>query len=112
MKFKPSASKVLNTLFDTFGQPAQLIFRNKTTVEVLVIHRFPDKVLDLMESHICTETNIFEVRLSEILSNLSSELDVTQALSQIVTEGKTYTIQGESLRDQHGLVLRIQAYAS
>ena len=108
MKYKPSASKLLNILFATFGQSAQLIFKDKTTVEALVIHRFPDKVLDLMESHISTETNIFEIRLSE----LSSELDATKILSKIVMAGKTYTVQGEPIRDQHGLVLKVQAYAS
>ena len=63
--FKPSANTLLNILFATFGQPAQLIFTDKTSVEVRVIHRFPDKVLDVMESQIYTETNVFEVRLSE-----------------------------------------------
>ena len=104
MKFKPSASTLLNVLFATFGQSAQLIFKDKTTVETLVIHRFPDKVLDLLESHISTETHLFEVRLSE--------LDAAKALSKIVTGRKSYTVQGEPIRDQHGLVLRIQAYAS
>ena len=102
--FKPSASKVLNTLFATFGQSAQLVFKDKTSAEVLVIHRFPDKVLDLMESHIVTETHLFEVRLSE--------LDVTKTLFQVVMDGKTYIIQGEPVRDQHGLILRVEAYAA
>ena len=101
--FKPSANTLLNILFATFGQPAQLIFTDKTSVEVRVIHRFPDKVLDVMESQIYTETNVFEVRLSEF--------DATKTLSQIVIGGQTYTVQGEPIRDQHGLVLRIQAYA-
>ena len=104
--FKPSASKLLTVLFGTFGQSAQLIFKDRTTVETLVIHRFPDKVLDLRESQIYTETNIFEVRLSELLS----ELDATKVISQIVTAGKTYTVQGEPIRDQHGLVLRVEGY--
>ena len=104
MKYKPSASKVLNILFATFGQPAQLIFHDKTAVEVLVIHRFPDKVLNLMESQIYTETNVFEVRLKDF--------DPIKILSQIIMGGKIYIVQGEPIRDQHGLVLRIQAYAS
>ena len=104
MKFKPSASKLLNALFDTFGQPAQLVFKDKTTVETLVIHRFPDKVLDLIESHIATETHLFEVQFSEF--------NATKVLSHIITDGKSYTVQGEPIRDQHGLVLRIQAYAA
>ena len=103
MKFKPSASKLLNILFDTFGQSAQLIFSDKTSMEALVIHRFPDRILDVMESHIHTETNIFEVHLSE--------LDVTKDIFQIVMADKTYMVQGEPIRDQHGLVLKVQAYA-
>ena len=102
--FKSSANTLLNALFATFGQPAQLIFTDKTTVEALIIHRFPDKVLDLMESQIYTETNIFEVRFSEF--------NATKVLSHIITDGKSYTVQGEPIRDQHGLVLRIQAYAA
>ena len=104
MMFKPSACKVLNILFATFGQPAQLIFTDKTSLEALVIHRFPDKVLDFMESQIYTETHLFEIRMSE--------LDAAKALSKIVIGGKSYTVQGEPIRDQHGLVLKVQAYAS
>ena len=102
MKFKPSASTLLNVLFATFGQPAQLVFKDKTSLEALVIHRFPDKVLDLMESQIYTETNIFEIQLSE--------LDAAKALSQIVIGRKPYAVQGEPIRDQHGLILKVEGY--
>ena len=102
--FTLSVIKATDVLFSTFGQGAQLIFKDKTSVEVKVIHRFPDKIVDVMESPIHTETHLFDVRLIDF--------DTKKVLSKIVIHGKTYTVQGEPVRDQHGLVLRIEAYAS
>ena len=104
MSFQDAALKAVNVLFATFGQTAQLIFDDSTTLETVVVHRFPDKVVDFLDSKVQTETNLFEVRLSV--------LNPTKKIVQIIKSGKTYIVQGEPVKDQHGLVLSVDAYAS
>jgi len=104
MSFQNAALKAVNVLFATFGQTAHLVFDDSTTLETVVVHRFPDKVVDFLDSKVQTETNLFEVRLSV--------LDPAKKIHQIIKGGKTYIVQGESVKDQHGLVLSVDAYAS
>lgn len=104
MSFQDAALKAVNVLFATFGQTAQLVFDDSTTLETVVVHRFPDKVVDFLDSKVQTETNLFEVRLSD--------LNPAKKIVQIIKNGKTYIVQGEPVKDQHGLVLSVDAYAS
>lgn len=104
MSFQDAALKAVNVLFATFGQTAQLVFDDSTMLETVVVHRFPDKVVDFLDSKVQTETNLFEVRLSV--------LDPAKKIVQIIKNGKTYIVQGEPVKDQHGLVLSVDAYAS
>lgn len=104
MSFQDAALKAVNVLFATFGQTAQLVFDDSTTLETDVVHRFPDKVVDFLDSKVQTGTNLFEVRLSV--------LDPAKKIVQIIKNGKTYIVQGEPVKDQHGLVLSVDAYAS
>ncbi|HGP4983511.1 TPA: hypothetical protein ACLNKM_003638 [Vibrio cholerae O1] len=104
MSFQDAALKAVNVLFATFGQTAQLVFDDSTTLETDVVHRFPDKVVDFLDSKVQTETNLFEVRLSV--------LNPAKKIVQIIKNGKTYIVQGEPVKDQHGLVLSVDAYAS
>jgi hypothetical protein len=104
MSFQDASLKAVNVLFATFGQTAQLVFDDSTTLEAVVVHRFPDKVVDFLDSKIQTATNLFEVRLSI--------LDPAKKIVQIIKNGKTYIVQGEPVKDQHGLVLSVDAYAS
>ncbi|QQR68856.1 MAG: hypothetical protein IPI58_08505 [Alphaproteobacteria bacterium] len=104
MSFQDAALKAVNVLFATFGQTAQLVFDDSTTLETVVVHRFPDKVVDFLDSKVQTETNLFEVRLSV--------LNPAKKIVQIIKNGKTYIVQGEPVKDQHGLVLSVDAYAS
>ena len=104
MSFQDAALKAVNVLFATFGQAAQLVFDDSTTLETDIVHRFPDKVVDFLDSKVQTETNLFEVRLSV--------LNPAKKIVQIIKNGKTYIVQGEPVKDQHGLVLSIDAYAS
>lgn len=104
MSFQDAALKAVNVLFATFGQTAQLVFDDSTTLETDVVHRFPDKVVDFLDSKVQTETNLFEVRLSV--------LGPAKKIVQIIKNGKTYIVQGEPVKDQHGLVLSVDAYAS
>lgn len=104
MSFQASASKAVDVLFAKFGRAAHLVFRDNTEADAVVVHRFPDRVVDVMDSRVHTGTDMFELRVSEI--------DPTKAVYQIIIDGKTYVAQGEPVRDQHGLVLRIEAYAS
>ena len=104
MSFQDAALKAVNVLFVTFGQTAHLVFDDSTTLETAVVHRFPDKVVDFLDSKVQTETNLFEVRVSV--------LDPAKKIVQIIKNGKTYIVQGEPVKDQHGLVLSVDAYAS
>lgn len=104
MTFQDAALKAVDVLFATFGQTAQLVFDDSTTLETVVVHRFPDKVVDFLDSKVQTETNLFEVRLSV--------LNPAKKIVQIIKNGKTYIVQGEPVKDQHGLVLSVDAYAS
>ena len=60
MSFQDAALKAVNVLFATFGQTAQLVFDDSTTLETAVVHRFPDKVVDFLDSKVQTETNLFD----------------------------------------------------
>ena len=102
MSFHPLAAKAIEVLFTTFGHSAQLIFREGSSVETLVMHRFPDKVLDIMDNSVHTETNLFEIRCRDV--------DSTKTLYQIIREGQSYRVQGEPTKDQHGLILRVEAF--
>ncbi len=104
MSFQDAALKAVDVLFATFGQTAQLVFDDSTTLETVVVHRFPDKVVDFLDSKVQMETNLFEVRLSV--------LDPAKKIHQIIKGSKTYIVQGEPVKDQHGLVLSVDAYAS
>ena len=104
MSFQEAAVKAVDVLFATFGHTVQLVFDDGTTLETAVVHRFPDKVVDFLDSKVQTETNLFEVRLSV--------LDPAKKIVQIIKNGKTYIVQGEPVKDQHGLVLSVDAYAS
>jgi hypothetical protein len=50
MSFQDAAVKAVDVLFATFGQTAQLVFDDSTTLETVVVHRFPDKVVDFLDS--------------------------------------------------------------
>ena len=104
MSFHASASKAVDALFAKFGRTAHLVFRDNTEADATVIHRFPDRVVDVMDTRVHTGTDLFELRLSEI--------NPAKVVYQIIIDGKTYVAQGEPVRDQHGLLLRIEAYAS
>jgi hypothetical protein len=103
MTFQDAALKAVDVLFATFGQTAQLIFDDSTTLETVVVHRFPDKVVDFLDSKIQAATNLFEVRIGV--------LDPTKKIQKIIKNGTTYTVQGDPVKDQHGLVISVDAYA-
>jgi hypothetical protein len=104
MTFKTNAKKAVDALFAKFGQTAHFTFKDNSTGEGLVIHRFPNKVIDVMDTRVHTETDLFEIRAMDI--------EVGKVIYQITINEKTYTVQGEPMLDQHGIVLRMEAYAS
>lgn len=103
MSFQVSASRAVDALFAEFGQTAQIVFADASTLETLVIHRFPDQVVDFLDGRVQTETDVFDVRLSVL---------PPKKLVQIIKDGTTYTVQGEPVRDQHRLILKVNTYAS
>ncbi|MBB65517.1 MAG: hypothetical protein CMO81_10690 [Waddliaceae bacterium] len=103
MTFRNSAIKSVDVLFHRFGKTARLIFADETEIEALVIHRLPDKITDVFDARVHSETDMFEVRLSDIPSG--------NTLGSIVVDDKRYTMQGEPIKDQHNLILKVDAYA-
>lgn len=103
MTFRNSAIKSVDVLFNRFGKTARLIFTNETEIETLVIHRLPDKITDVFDARVHSETDMFEVRLTDI--------PASKTLGSIVSDGKRYTMQGEPVKDQHNLILKVDAYA-
>ncbi|MBI1327010.1 MAG: hypothetical protein GC136_05150 [Alphaproteobacteria bacterium] len=103
MTFRNSAIKSVDVLFNRFGKTARLIFADETEAEVLVIHRLPDKITDVFDARVHSETDMFEVRLADI--------PVGKTLGAIVLDDKRYSIQGEPVKDQHNLIVKVDAYA-
>ena len=103
MMFRNSAIKSVAVLFNRFGKTARLIFADETEIGALVIHRLPDKITDVFDARVHSETDMFEVRLSDIPN--------AKTLQSIVLDDKRFTIQGEPIKDQHNLILKVDAYA-
>lgn len=103
MTFRNSAIKSVDVLFNRFGKTARLIFADETEAEALVIHRLPDKITDVFDARVHSETDMFEVRLADIPN--------AKTLQAIVLDSKRYTIQGEPVKDQHNLIVKVVAYA-
>ncbi len=102
MTFRNSAIKSVGVLFNRFGKTARLIFTDETEVEALVIHRLPDTVTDVFDARVHSETDMFEVRLGDIPAG--------KTLGSIVLDDKRYTMQGEPVKDQHNLIVKLEAY--
>ena len=103
MTFRNSAIKSVDVLFNRFGKVARLVFSDETEADALVIHRLPDSVTDVFDARVHSETDMFEVRLSDIPN--------AKTLQSIVLDSKRYTMQGEPVKDQHNLILKVDAYA-
>ena len=103
MTFRNSAIKSVDVLFNRFGKTARLIFADETEAEAMVIHRLPDKITDVFDARVHSETDMFEVRLSDIPN--------AKTLQAIVLDGKRHIIQGEPVKDQHNLIVKVDAYA-
>ena len=101
--FNDSAVKSMNSMFVHFGVQAKLTFSNNATVDTLVIHRRPDVVDGVIGTRVHTETDVFEIRMRDIPVN-------TQLVS-IQMGDDIYHPQGEHVKDQHQLILQVDAYA-
>lgn len=103
MTFRNSAIKSVDVLFNRFGKTARLIFADEMEIEAMVIHRLPDKITDVFDARVHSETDMFEVRLSNMPAG--------KTLQAIVLDTKRYTIQGEPVKDQHNLIVKVDTYA-
>ena len=101
MQFKDYALKAVETIFKLYGQTATVTYSDLSTADITVVHRMPDRVADIMDSHLHSGTDLFEIK----------KADALLPIKQIVLNGKTYIVQGEPKMDQYGLVLRMEAYA-
>lgn len=102
MQFKEYALKAVETIFKLYGQTAAVTYSDLSTADITVVHRSPDKITDIMDSHLHSGTDMFEVK----------KADAALPITQLVLDGKTYIVQGDAWEDQYGLVLRIEAYAN
>ena len=103
MTFRNSAIKSVDVLFNRFGKSVRLIFVDETEIDALVIHRLPDKITDVFDARVHSETDMFEVCLSDIPAG--------KTLQAIVLDSKRYIMQGEPVKDQHNLIVKVDAYA-
>ena len=101
MTFHDIKHESVDRLFNHFGQLAQIIFTDDNEINALVVHRLPDEVSDIFDSPIHSNTNMFEVRISDI--------PTANVIGFIELNDKRYRIQGEPMRDQHNLVLKVYA---
>lgn len=92
----------MDALFNRFGKLARLVFAGGNEVDALVIHRLPDKIAAVFEANIHSQTDMFEIRLSEIPADM--------ILESIKLADKIYTVQGEPIKDQHNIILKVDAY--
>lgn len=102
MTFQDTARRTVDTLFEKFGRAASYQFSDDETQDILVVHRLPDRVIDIGESFVHTGTDLFEIRVSDIANPLTNEL--------LIIESVIYKIFGEPRLDQHGLVWKLEAY--
>ena len=102
MTFQAAAQRTVDSLFTKLGVEAVYTPNGGSAVDVTVIRRHPDEILDVAESRIHTETSLFEVRASEIAAPAADD--------QISVGDSTFVVKGEPLKDQHGLVWRLEAY--
>lgn len=94
----------VNSLFNRLGVQAVYTPNGGGAKNIRVIPKIPDEVFDVAKSHIHTETSVFDVRISDVTSPKAGDI--------ITLNSVTYTLQGESTKDLHGIYWRVEAYAT
>lgn len=101
-KFQAIASQTIESLFRVFADQALLICRDGTEITAPVISRFPDEIVDILDTRVHSETRMFDIRPQDIPTG--KHLDIIQVNNRV------YKVQGEPVQDQHQLSLRVEAY--
>jgi hypothetical protein len=96
--------RAVNSLFDTFSQKAFYVSKRGTRARVQVILKAPDRRVDFRDVHIHTPTHMIEVRTSQISQPEDGDI--------FLLDGRRYRVQGESMRDVHRLVWKIEVVPS
>lgn len=100
MQYREFAIRAVDSLFNMYGQKAEVTFDDDTSAELLTVHRLPDKNEDIFESSIRSSCNMFDFKKAEIPKPVKS-----------VKKGEVlYSIKLENIADEHGLILRLEAY--
>jgi hypothetical protein len=102
MGFQQAAGRAVDSLFIRLGIPAIYTPAGGAPVAVTITRSQPDEIVDVVASRVHTATEIFQLRVAEVPN--------PQAGDSLQVGGDTFTIQGEPVRDQHGLVWRLEAY--
>ena len=89
-------SRAVDACFEHLGVAAVYTPDGGAAVDIRVIARRPDQVLDFGDTRIHAETAVFDVRVSEVVAPRPGD--------RLTVEGTDYIVQGEPVRDPERLV--------
>jgi len=89
-------SRAVDACFEHLGVAAVYTPDGGAAVDIRVIARRPDQVLDFGDTRIHAETAVFDVRVSEVVAPRPGD--------RLTVDGSEYVVQGEPVRDPERLV--------
>jgi len=89
-------SRAVDACFEHLGVAAVYIPDGGAAVDIRVIARRPDQVLDFGDTRIHAETAMFDMRVSDVASPRPGD--------RLTLDGSEYVVQGEPVRDPERLV--------
>ena len=101
MSFHVGARRAINSVFATFGVQGVYTPQGGTPLNVTVIKRQPDEVIDVLDTRIHTPTAYFLMKQSDVPSPKTGDV--------LEIDGLNYAIQGEPVQDQHHLCWQLEA---
>ena len=102
MTFQQAAQRAADSLFIRLGIPAIYTPAGGEPLAVTITRRQPDEIVDVAASRVHTATTVFQLRVAEVAN--------PQAGDMLQVGDDTFTLQGEPVRYQHGLVWRLEVY--
>lgn len=101
-RFHAIASQSIESLFRVFADQALLVFKDGTQVNAPIISRFPDEIVDILDTRVHSATRMFDIKISDMPTG--------RILEEIHLNNRIYKVQGEPIADQHNLALKVEAY--
>lgn len=103
MSYHVGAQRAINSVFTTFGVQGEYTPQGGTPLNVTVIKRQPDEVIDVLDTPVHSATNQFVLRHCEVVA--------PKAGDTLVIGATTYTVQGTPVQDQHRMYWHFEAPA-